>query len=245
MRFFLGSHVPKHLERTEVDLFISRRTLMKRKSLLNPICEWALDSGGFSELRLNGTWSINAEQYVEELKRYSQMDGLQWAAPQDWMTEPFMIEKTGLSVREHLKRTVDNYLEIQRLDPPVHVIPVLQGWELDDYRECFELYESQGVDLRNEPVVGVGSVCRRQASSEIERIMRYFYSKDLRLHGFGVKTGGLSRYRETLESADSLAWSFSARYGRKHCSIHKENPTTKNCANCLQYALEWRSRLIC
>jgi hypothetical protein len=28
----------------------------------------------------------------------------------DWMCEPFMLAKTGLSVREHQQRTVTNYL---------------------------------------------------------------------------------------------------------------------------------------
>ena len=106
------------------------------------------------------------------------------------------------------------------------------------------MFESSGVDLRAEPVVGLGSVCRRQNTDDIERIVTCFYAKDLRLHGFGVKTLGLKRYGEMLESADSLAWSFGARYSQSHCSIHRENPTTKNCANCLTYALEWREKVV-
>jgi hypothetical protein len=33
----------------------------------------------------------------------------------------------------------------------------------------------------------------------------------LRLHGFGVKAGGMVRYADCLTSADSLGWSFEAR----------------------------------
>ena len=74
--------------------------------------------------------------------------------------------------------------------------------------------------------------------------MSCFHAKGLRLHGFGVKIGGLARYGEMLESADSLAWSFNALYSKSHCSVHRENPTTKNCANCLTFALEWREKVL-
>ena len=41
--------------------------------------------------------------------------------------------------------------------------------------------------------------------------MHSLASIGLRLHGFGVKAGGLVRYADCLASADSLAWSFEAR----------------------------------
>lgn len=244
IQFFLGTHVLKHLERTDVPLFVSRRTFAKRKSSLQPLGEWALDSGGFTELSMFGKWTISANEYIEELKRISRSPGLLWAAPQDYMCEPFIVEKTGLSVHEHQRRTVNNLIHLRSLNPPVHIIPVLQGFTLDEYKECFEMYESRGIDLREEAVVGLGSVCRRQSTNEIERIVSFFHSKDLRLHGFGVKITGLKLYGEMLESADSMAWSLGARLSKSHCSIHSPAPTTKNCANCLTYALEWREKVL-
>ena len=244
MEFYLGTHVLNHLEKTDVPLFISRRAFDKRKSSLDALGSWALDSGGFSELRLNGGWTLNAQEYVDRVNRINATPNLRWAAQQDWMCEEVMLEKTGLTVREHQRRTVDNFIELRSLDCDVPIIPVLQGYTMDEYKECFEMFEASGVDLRAEPVVGLGSVCRRQNTEDIERIVACFHAKDLRLHGFGVKTLGLKRYGEMLESADSLAWSFGARYSQSHCSIHRENPTTKNCANCLTYALEWREKVV-
>ena len=244
MRFFLGTHVPKHLERTDVDLFLSRRILARRKSPLAPLGEWALDSGAFSELSMFGGWTISPEEYIEDVKRIARSPGLLWAAPQDWMCEPVIIEKTGLSVREHQLRTVDNLLHLRTLDSPVPIIPVLQGFTLEEYKDCFEMYESRGIDLRNEALVGLGSVCRRQSTNEIKKIVSYFHAKDLRLHGFGVKMKGVALYGEMLESADSLAWSYAARILQQHCSVHSPNPTTLNCASCHHYALEWRERLV-
>lgn len=244
MRFYLGTHVLNHLEKTDVPMFVSRRAFNKRRSTLDTKGEWALDSGGFSELSLHGKWMITPEEYVERVNEINKTPNLQWAAQQDWMCEPHMIEKTGLSVKEHIRRTVDNFVQLRSLDCDVPIIPVLQGYEIEDYKTCFELFEASGVDLRAEPLVGLGSVCQRQATEEIEQIVKTFHAKDLALHGFGVKTNGLKRYGEMLSSADSLAWSYAARWKKDHCSIHRPDPTTKNCANCLQYALEWREKVI-
>ena len=179
MEFYLGTHVPVHLERTEVPLFLSRRVLEKRKSPVKSIAPWALDSGGFSELKLNGAWKITADEYVEIVNRLNQTPNLRWAAQQDWMCEPFMVSRSGLTVREHQKRTVANFLELRKLDCDVPIIPVLQGYTMEEYKECFEMFEIAGVDLRSEPLVGLGSVCRRQNTNDIERIVSSFHAKDL------------------------------------------------------------------
>ena len=161
---------------------------------------------------------------------------MEWAAPMDWMCEPFIIEKTGLSVREHQERTVSNYLDLRDQGP---FIPVLQGWDLSDYEACVELYASAGVDLTVVPVVGVGSVCRRQGTWDIGRVMATLSGMGIRLHGFGVKKQGLVLCARYLTSADSMAWSYAARrdWPLPGCAH-------KRCANCSRYALRWRDELL-
>ncbi|MBQ1166512.1 hypothetical protein KBZ21_51845, partial [Streptomyces sp. A73] len=66
------------------------------------------------------------------------------------------------------------------------------------------MYTDAGIDLAAEPIVGLGSVCRRPATSEINEIVATLPSHGLRLHGFGVKTQGLSDYGPSLYSADSM-----------------------------------------
>jgi hypothetical protein len=102
-----------------------------------------------------------------------------------------------------------------------------------------ELYQRTGIDITTEPLVGVGSVCRRQATGEIEVIVHSLVSLGLRLHGFGVKAGGLVRYADCLTSADSLAWSFEARRSAPLAGCGHAN-----CANCLRYAAAWRERTL-
>lgn len=232
MRFFLGTHMVNWLERVDVPLFVSRRRLESRKTLPQPLGSWALDSGGFTELSTHGRWLITEDEYVAQVRRYfDAMPGLQWVAPMDWMCEPFVLAKTGLTVQEHQQRTVENFLRL-RDQLGLLVIPVLQGWERDDYLRCAEMYS----DLADEHVVGIGSVCRRHNTTEAARIFRSL--DGLNLHGFGVKTDGLYAYGDCLVSADSMAWSARGRRTSLRGCTHK------NEANCLRFALRWRENLL-
>ena len=235
MRFWLGTHEVSWLK-TESELFISRRRLFKRRTLPVAAGPWALDSGGFTELNLFGGWKTKERQYARDVLRYQDEIGqLEWAAPQDWMCEPFMLKRTGLSLAQHQRLTIKNFLHLRHALGTI-IIPVLQGWELDDYLRCVDMYEAEGVDLYQEELVGLGSVCRRQNTSEAAHIVRAL--SDLPLHGFGMKTTGLAVYADALASADSMAWSFRAR---------RDHPlpgcTHKSCANCIRYARRWRRRI--
>lgn len=241
MKFYLGSHKPNWLESESISLFVSNRRLKDRRKLYPALAPWCLDSGGFSELSLFGAWETSTTEYIEAVERYSEEIGnLAWAAPQDWMCEPVMLGRTGMSVIAHQRRTVLNYLDLTERAPHLPFIPVLQGWTLEDYVRCIELYSAWGVDLPAAPTVGLGSVCRRQGTDEIEEIVRTLHGYGLKMHGFGVKTLGLARYGKYLQSADSLAWSYNARHrpALPGCTTHK------NCANCILFARRWRYDLI-
>jgi hypothetical protein len=228
-----------------VPLFVARQRLASRRRLPRACGCWALDSGGFTELSLHHGWTISVVQYVEEVRRIrDEVGGLAWAAPMDWMCEPAILAGTGLSVGEHQERTVANLLELRSRAPELPFIPVLQGWEVHDYLRCVELYERAGVDLRAEPTVGVGSVCRRQDASEGAAIMRSLAELGLRLHGFGFKVHGLRACADAMVSADSLAWSYAARYHPPLPGHDRPGPGRRvghgSCANCPDYALSWR-----
>tara|TARA_R110000803_G_scaffold38441_3_gene83068 strand:+ start:7418 stop:8206 length:789 start_codon:yes stop_codon:yes gene_type:complete len=249
MKFYLGVHEPPMLEKAEVPLFISYQRLLRQpKRDRQPTCEWSLDSGGFSEIAKHGKWVITPDQYIQDVGRYMDWGGLNWAAPQDWMVEPHMIEKTGLSVAEHQRLTVDNFIYLRDEAPDLPFIPVIQGWSMRDYITCLDMYVEEGIDLTKQATVGVGSVCRRQATYEIEAIMSQLYEQGLNnIHGFGIKTSGLAKYGQFLQSADSMAWSYAARMGvGERCDWCKSNNLSKrkSCANCLGYALTWREKVV-
>lgn len=242
VNFWLGTHETSWLGREDVDvpLFVSHRRLAQRKRLPVSTAPWALDSGGFTELNLYGRWVTTEAEYVDAVARYAdEVGNLAWAAPMDWMCEPFVVGKTGLSVKVHQERTVENYLTLRATAPDLPFIPVLQGWTLDDYLGCVDLYASAGVDLTNLPLVGIGSVCRRQNTSEVDHIVSTVAGLGIKLHGFGVKTAGLTRYAGQLASADSLAWSFRARR-----SPAMPGCTHAACASCPKFALKWREKVL-
>jgi hypothetical protein len=68
-----------------------------------------------------GSRSSAARQPAAVRRYRDEIGSLDWAAPQDWMCEPFILAKTGLSVREHLRRTVADYLRLTELAPDLRV----------------------------------------------------------------------------------------------------------------------------
>lgn len=240
MIFYLGTHETSWLGRTDVPLMVSHRRLRARRTIPGGTGPVIIDSGGFSELSLYGWWMTSEQVYGAAIARYVENVGtIAWAAPQDWMCEPWIIAKTGLSVYQHQARTVGNYLRLTSDWPGLPFIPVLQGWTIKDYWDCADLYEQAGVRLADQPVVGAGSVCRRQDTMFAETLFRELYQAGLSCHGFGVKTTGLARYSRYLTSADSLAWSFRARRD----APLPDHPH-KACVNCLKYALQWREKVL-
>lgn len=263
LRFYLGTHKPYWLAHTDVPLCVSIRQL-RRKELGGELPTrlprargpWVLDSGGFTELQVHGRWTIPPERYAAEVRRCAtEIGNLVWAAPQDYMCEPVIINGgrvgpltfvgTGLSVAEHQARTIDSYLTLRELAPDLPWLPVLQGFEDADYFTHLEQYAAAGVDLTTAPLVGLGSVCRRQSTNEIRRIVEQLADLGVDLHAFGVKNLGLAAYAPRLRGADSQAWSAWARlkrYRRPGCRHGRDG--TGNCANCLLHALEWRAELL-
>jgi hypothetical protein len=262
MLFLLGSHQPGWLGKARVPLCVSDRRLRVYRYLPRAAAPWVLDSGGFTELQKFGRWTVPPAEYAARVRRYrDEIGGLLWAAPQDWMCEPIVISGgragrmlfagTGLSVTRHQRLTVDNYLQLRDLAPDLPIKPAVQGDTADAYLRCADMYAAAGIDLTTEPLVLLGSVCRRQGTAEMHQIITALHRWGItRLHGFGVKTLGLQRCGHLLASADSLAWSEDARrlgHPMPGCLAHR--PTClprcrahhKNCANCLRYALHWRA----
>jgi hypothetical protein len=260
--FYLGSHKPHWLAEAGVPLFVSFATLRDRDELWPAIAPWAMDSAGFMELRLRGTWTVPPSEYVSVVRRcVNEIGKLDWAAIQDWMCEPVIRAKTGLTVTQHQCLTIRSLLDLRSMAPELPWAPVLQGWAWPDYDRHVEMYARYGIDLTREPIVGVGSVCRRQNTLQAGTIFASLLRSGIQnLHGFGLKRSGLIDNAPLLRSSDSLAWSTEARltdpeksnvyqrwlaYQRKHLPGHSHGVDGKGkCNNCLDYALWWRKEVI-
>lgn len=118
-------------------------------------------------------------------------------------------------IRVHQRLTIERYDALVACDVAgVYVLPVLQGYAPEDYADHVRQY---GQRLRHRAWVGVGSVCKRNSNPlAIVAVLRAIkrVRPDLRLHGFGIKFTALGWevVRKLLFSADSMAWSFAARF---------------------------------
>lgn len=82
---------------------------------------------------------------------------VQAAAIQDYMCEPFILAKTGMTTTDHQRLTIERY-DACRVLTDKTLLPVIQGFEPEEYVDHIEQY---GDRLKNGHWVGVGSVCRR------------------------------------------------------------------------------------
>ena len=128
-----------------------------------------------------------------------------------------LAEREFKHVKSRLRRrilTLNNSIR-----PPV---PVLQGWDVDDYRYSAELLLhawEPWKDMYSCNLIGLGSVCRRHLHDKrhgifaILRGIEEFIPKGSKLHLFGVKGAALQALKDhpLVASADSMSYDYAAR----------------------------------
>ncbi len=219
-RFFVGVHHPAlawPLSLRGFRVCLSANVLRDRAGDIPFVgCDepWLMDSGAFTQVALRGGYDHGPKTYAALVRRYA-ATGLVAACTQDYMVEDLALRATGLKVARHQQLTLDRFDAIREAGTGrVYLMPVLQGREPDDYRRHLEAY---GGRIGRDAWVGVGSVCKRQGDpAATAAILQAILAErpDLRLHGFGCKTTSLldPRVRAQLATADSMAWSFAARF---------------------------------
>ncbi|MCF6112331.1 hypothetical protein [Mesorhizobium muleiense] len=208
VRFYVGLHQPSDAQHFETVCISIRRLANRRKPIVGPAV--LVDSGAFTEINLHGGYRASVEEYAVELHRLHSMGIVRIAAgvAQDYMCEPFMLAKTGLTVDDHQRLTIERYdalvAELDRLfdgECPFPVMPVLQGYAPPDYVRHVRMY---GDRLKPGMWVGVGSVCKRNASPErIVEVLEAIKAirPDLCLHGFGRNANS---WQEAMAFAEKI-----------------------------------------
>lgn len=210
-RFFIGLHHASDCW-PFLRCMVSVNALRTRKSDFR-VNSWIMDSGAFTELKDHGKFRFGVDEYVSQIERWRHCGQLQAAVTQDYMCEPFILEKTGLTVEDHQTLTIERYREISQWLDQVYVMPVIQGFSPESYASHVRQYGSL---LSAGQWVGVGSVCKRNGNPDaVEDVLLAIKKErpDLKLHGFGLKLTALQRptIREMLYSSDSMAWSYAGR----------------------------------
>ena len=219
-RFYVGVHHPRlawPLTLRGFRVCVSANVLRDRLGdapFLGCDAPWFLDSGAFTQVALRGGFEQSTDDYAAMIRRFSGT-GLVAASTQDYMCEVVALRATGLTVERHQALTIARFDAIRAAGTAgVHLLPVLQGRTPDDYRRHLEGY---GARIGQGAWVGVGSLCKRQGDPEvIAAVLDAILSDrpDLRLHGFGCKRTSLLEpaVRSRLATADSMAWSYAARF---------------------------------
>jgi hypothetical protein len=230
LRFFTGLHQPSDAKHFDA-AFISVNRLRARRGPF-VVGDWIMDSGAFTEISTHGRYRHAVADYAAEIRRWIGNGNMLAAVSQDYMCEPWIVAKTGLSVAEHQRLTIERYDALIAEEVGVYVLPVLQGYEPQDYAAHVRAY---GDRLAHGAWAGVGSICKRNGdpraiASVLLAIKRE--RPDLRLHGFGLKTTALADplVMSLLETADSMAWSFAARKAGRNANDWRE-------------AVEWTRRI--
>lgn len=165
-----------------------------------------VDCGAYSMLKA-GKEHGPIEDYLTYLRSWQPAK----FALRDYPCEPDLLQDLGRSVGEHQRLTLEDHIGM--LDNMNGIMgqpyTVLQGWELNDYLRCIELFEDHGVPLDH---VAVGSVCRRNAVDEILEVLSAvrYHLPDATIHAFGVKTQILQHPEvfEWIDSADSVSFDY-------------------------------------
>lgn len=177
-----------------------------------------IDSGGYSFMKGKGEYETSDAEYLEFIDEHQP----EVFALRDYPCEPDVLDEHGRRVEDHQRRTLDRHQNLLDLiaDSRVESEPlaVLQGWHVDDYLRCVDLFRDHGVLTDR---VGIGSVCRRNQEAEIRRVIlavRDALPSKIGIHAFGVKSSVLQYpdVREALTSADSQSYEMQAQWGSLH-----------------------------
>lgn len=218
----MGLHQPSDCQHFPAS-FVSVNRIRNRKGPFT-VGDWIMDSGAFTTIAKFGHYPESVAEYAAQIRRWKGNGNLLAAVAQDYMCEPHMLEKTGLTFPEHQRFTIERYDALRAEDTGVYIMPVLQGYAPQDYVSHVRQY---GPRLAHGAWVGVGSICKRNGDPKaVERVLLKIKQErpDLRLHGFGLKSTALGSglVRELLATADSMAWSFAARMAGRNGNAWQE-----------------------
>lgn len=173
-------------------------------------CGGAPDSFKDGDLAEKGDYVTPDAEYVEYVQ---DVDADLWTL-RDYPCEDEVLQQHDRTVAEHQGMTTERHRSLLNLAEDAGVdgqpVSVLQGQTLDEYLSHYDQMRDAGVLT---DYVGIGSVCRRHAEDEIQKIVtgiRDELPERYRLHAFGVKIPVLEKpgVLNALSSADSCAYDY-------------------------------------
>jgi len=172
-----------------------------------------LDSGGFSLLSQYADYPFSIEEYIQLAHYIKDNNLLTLIATMDYPCES-EINRTQLHTNEErIQKTVDNAVACYDADISLPWVPVIQGYTIDEYLTCLDLYYESGIESF---YWAIGSICSRKGHNLQMRNIVVTIAKRLepecKLHAFGLGIKFLydPQIFSNIYSSDSAAWNYRA-----------------------------------
>jgi len=168
-----------------------------------------IDSGGFSAFTRFAEYPYTVEEYITFI--HQQIDrGLpvERVAIMDYPCEVSANRERYRTNTDRIDATIRNARRCIDGDRSMPWVPVIQGYTLDEYKDCWDKYQDIGI---TSDLWALGSVCARKKTGGIRRIITAVKEyTDANLHTFGMTLNALRNPQVffSVYSSDSRAWSF-------------------------------------
>jgi hypothetical protein len=157
-----------------------------------------LDSGGYLALLRWGKYPFSVVNYANLVCKLRPC----YYASMDYACEPSLVGVVD-SVDRRICCTVENAAMLAEYEDQLAglFVPVIQGYQLDEYFRCLELYQQAGL-IRE--YMAVGSMCRRLSVVELRNLVSEIY---LACRNAGVKRLFDLKISPSLVDLDRYIWS--------------------------------------
>jgi hypothetical protein len=166
-----------------------------------------IDSGIGGMFKPESKPRLSIEEYAEQIEKWQ--PPIAWTY--DYPCEPSIRQRFGYNPTQAQLMTNANTIRL-RDTYGLPVQSVIQGWRIPDYLNNIDKLKEEGLLTER---IGIGSICRRGKTAEINRVIRYIKREMpgwVKLHGFGGKTSILkTEARRYLRSGDSTSWNMEMR----------------------------------
>jgi len=175
-----------------------------------------IDSGGFPSSFIHNGYNRSDHEYLYFVRKVR----ADYFVLRDYPCEPQILQKFNITAKDQIHRTLEHHIKLlelyEQLEIKAQPIPVIQGWEIQDYLYCIDLFKEHGL-INRFNYIAIGSTCRRHQVKTTQQIIltvREELPSRIKLHAFGVKLSVLNNKAvwDSLYSADSSAWNFIARW---------------------------------
>lgn len=231
----LGSNYYRGNSNVSVNLITSYSQIYKQSrntiSIPSNHKNLMIDSGAYDFIiKKKGGYPYEPKEYFQKIyDLYHHKDEilpLNYLVSMDLICNPVLNNTDHKNNLSKIKKTINNTIKLFRLfeekNPQFKLVPVIQGYRIDEYEKCVQGLIDTNI-LSSNQKVGIGSLANRKKVSEIRSVVKAVSDKliennlkDVKIHLFGITLNAIKNQEiaQIISSFDSFSWTFPYRFGR-------------------------------